>query len=75
VDGTVVSLNCYWVTLLRESQPRRIVAAAADDRPPADILGHHGDPVRHQGIQAHRRGVVDGPDAHFSTRLLSVSAT
>lgn len=32
-DGTVVSLNCYWVTLLWEGQPRRIVAVAADDTP------------------------------------------
>jgi predicted aspartyl protease len=32
-DGTVVSLDCYWVTLLWEGQPRRIVVVAADDRP------------------------------------------
>ena len=30
---TRVSLNCYWVTLLWEGQPRRMVAVAADDRP------------------------------------------
>lgn len=32
-DGTVVSLNCYWVTLFWEGQARQIVAVAADDRP------------------------------------------
>jgi predicted aspartyl protease len=32
-DGMVVSLNCYWVTLLWDGQPRRIVVVAADDRP------------------------------------------
>ena len=32
-DGTVVSLDCYWLTLLWEGQPRRIVVLAADDRP------------------------------------------
>jgi predicted aspartyl protease len=32
-DGTVISLDCYWVTLLWEGQPRRIVVVAADDRP------------------------------------------
>jgi predicted aspartyl protease len=32
-DGTAVSLDCYWVTLLWEGQPRRVVAVAADGTP------------------------------------------
>jgi predicted aspartyl protease len=32
-DGTVVGLDCYWLTLLWEGQPRRIVVVAADGTP------------------------------------------
>ena len=32
-DGSIVDLDCYWVTLLWQGQPRRIVALAADSSP------------------------------------------